>query len=91
MKIAKPLLLVSTPVGVLIGLYEAWRLAHAMFAMTSGPDPSGRVVRALSIRVGLSPSTVTFSRILLEDMHFHCTSAEGFRTDPVKKFPRNRL
>lgn len=26
MKIAKPLLLVSTPVGVLIGLYEAYRL-----------------------------------------------------------------
>ena len=26
MKIAKPLLLISTPIGVLGGLYEAWRL-----------------------------------------------------------------
>ena len=29
-------------------------LVQAMFAMTAGPDASGRMVRALSIRIGLS-------------------------------------
>ncbi len=29
-------------------------LGHALFAMASGPDSSGRMVRALTIRVGLS-------------------------------------
>jgi hypothetical protein len=37
MKIGKPLLLVTTPIGVIGGLYEAWRLAGGlvflMFAM----------------------------------------------------------
>jgi hypothetical protein len=37
MKIAKPILLVTTPVGVIGGLHEAWRLAGGlailMFAM----------------------------------------------------------
>ena len=27
MNIAKPLLLISTPIGMVIGIYEAWRLA----------------------------------------------------------------
>jgi hypothetical protein len=30
MKIAKPMLLVLTPVGVAFGLYEAWRLAGGL-------------------------------------------------------------
>jgi hypothetical protein len=30
MRIAKPLLLVITPIGVAIGLYEAWRLAGGL-------------------------------------------------------------
>jgi hypothetical protein len=30
MKIAKPLLLILTPAGVVIGVYEAWRLAGAL-------------------------------------------------------------
>ena len=30
MRIAKPLLLVTTPIGVAIGLYEAWRLAGGL-------------------------------------------------------------
>jgi predicted MFS family arabinose efflux permease len=30
MKIAKPLLLVTTPVGMAIGLYEGWRLAGGL-------------------------------------------------------------
>ncbi len=37
MRIGKPLLLIATPIGVAIGLYEAWRLAGGlvflMFAM----------------------------------------------------------
>jgi hypothetical protein len=30
MKIAKPLLLVTTPIGMAIGLYEGWRLAGGL-------------------------------------------------------------
>jgi hypothetical protein len=30
MKIAKPLLLITTPIGLAIGLYEAWRLAGGL-------------------------------------------------------------
>lgn len=30
MKIAKPLLLVATPVGLALGLYEGWRLAGGL-------------------------------------------------------------
>lgn len=30
MKIAKPILLVSTPIGVVGGLHEAWRLAGGL-------------------------------------------------------------
>jgi hypothetical protein len=29
-------------------------LGHALFAMASGPDASGRMVRALTLRIGLS-------------------------------------
>jgi hypothetical protein len=40
MKLAKPILLVSTPIGVVGGLYEAWRLAGGlaflMFLMLCG-------------------------------------------------------
>lgn len=30
MRIAKPLLLITTPLGVAFGLYEAWRLAGGL-------------------------------------------------------------
>ena len=30
MKIAKPLLLVTTPIGLVLGLYEGWRLAGGL-------------------------------------------------------------
>jgi hypothetical protein len=30
MKIAKPLLLITTPIGMVIGLHEAWRLAGGL-------------------------------------------------------------
>jgi hypothetical protein len=29
-------------------------LGHALFAMASGPDSSGRMLRALTMRIGLS-------------------------------------
>lgn len=29
-------------------------LGHALFSMASGPDSSGRMVRALTVRIGLS-------------------------------------
>jgi Protein of unknown function (DUF2909) len=37
---------------VLIGIVAS--LGQALFAMTSGPDQSGRVVKALTVRIGLS-------------------------------------
>jgi hypothetical protein len=33
MRIAKPILLVSTPIGVVFGLREAWRLAGPRMAL----------------------------------------------------------
>jgi len=42
-------------------------LVQAMFAMTAGPDTSGRMVRALSMRIGLS--IVVFG-IMLIGMYF---------------------
>jgi hypothetical protein len=36
MKIAKPILLVSTPVGVLGGLFEAYRLAGGLVILAAG-------------------------------------------------------
>ncbi|HTC53101.1 MAG TPA: hypothetical protein VK700_14275 [Steroidobacteraceae bacterium] len=33
MKIAKPILLVSTPVGVVLGLYEGYRLAGGLVVL----------------------------------------------------------
>ena len=30
MKIGKPLLLIATPIGLAVGLYEGWRLAGGM-------------------------------------------------------------
>jgi hypothetical protein len=52
MKIAKPLLLVSTPVGVLIGLYEAWRLIGGLtFLMVV-------MLGVLSIAIGSVVTTI---------------------------------
>ena len=42
-------------------------LVQALLAMTSGPDASGRMVRALSIRIGLS--LVAFG-VMLIGMYF---------------------
>ena len=42
-------------------------LLHALFAMTSGPDHSGRVVRALTVRVALS---VVLFAVLMISWHF---------------------
>lgn len=52
MKIAKPLLLVSTPVGVLIGLYEAYQLIGGLtFLMVV-------MLGVLSIAVGSVVTTI---------------------------------
>jgi len=42
-------------------------LGHAMLAMTSGPEGSARMVRGLTIRVGLS---VVAFLLMLASMHF---------------------
>lgn len=33
MKIAKPLLLITTPIGLALGLYEGWRLAGGLVVL----------------------------------------------------------
>lgn len=52
----KPLIILT-----LVGIVAS--LAHAMFTMTSGPTDSKRMVRALSIRVGLSVALFAFLMI----------------------------
>jgi hypothetical protein len=55
---------------VLIGLLflgMVGSLVLAMFAMTAGPDASGRMVRALTMRIGLS--LVAFG-LMLVGMYF---------------------
>ena len=42
-------------------------MGHAMFAMTSGPEGSARMVRALTVRISLS---VTLFLVLLGAMYF---------------------
>ena len=50
-------LIILTLVAIVISL------AHAMFTMTSGPTDSKAMVRALSIRVGLSVALFAFLMI----------------------------
>ena len=42
MRIAKPLLLVTTPIGVAAGLYEGWRLAGGLVLHLQGVAADGR-------------------------------------------------
>ena len=52
MRIAKPLLLIATPVGILGGLYEAWRLAGGMvFLMVA-------LLSMMSVAVGTLVHTI---------------------------------
>ena len=46
---------------VLIGIVAS--LGQALFAMSSGPDNSGRVVRSLTVRIALS--VVLFALLML--------------------------
>lgn len=50
-------LIILTLIGIVISL------AHALFTMTSGPSDSKAMVRALSIRVGLSVALFVFLMI----------------------------
>jgi hypothetical protein len=48
-------------VAALIGIVVS--LAHAMFSMSGGPTESKRMVRALTVRVGLSVALFAFLMI----------------------------
>ena len=50
-------LIILTLIGIVISM------AHALFTMTSGPTESKAMVRALSIRVGLSVALFAFLMI----------------------------
>jgi choline-glycine betaine transporter len=50
-------LIIATLVGIVLSL------GHALFTMTSGPTDSKRMVRALTIRVGLSVALFAFLMI----------------------------
>lgn len=51
MRIAKPLLLVSTPIGLAIGLYEGWRLAGGLVF----------IMAALMLVIGVAFGTVIWT------------------------------
>jgi len=51
------LLVIATLVAIVISL------GHALFSMTAGPTDSKRMVRALTIRVGLSIALFAFLMI----------------------------
>jgi hypothetical protein len=52
MKIAKPLLLVTTPIGIAYGLYEGWRLAGGLvFIMAAGIGVIGVAVGSIVMTV----------------------------------------
>lgn len=50
-------LVIAALIGIVISL------AHAMFSMTAGPTESKRMVRALTVRVGLSVALFAFLMI----------------------------
>jgi hypothetical protein len=52
MRIAKPILLVSTPIGVLAGLYEAYRLAGGLVLIMAA------MVGVLSAAAGTVVATI---------------------------------
>jgi hypothetical protein len=54
-------LIAITLLGIVVSL------GQALFAMTSGPDHSGRVVRALTVRIALS---VALFAMLMIGWHF---------------------
>lgn len=60
MKIAKPLLLVTTPVGLAVGLYEGWRLAGGLvFVMAA-------LIGVIAVALGSVVLTVRRERAMEE-------------------------
>lgn len=51
MRIAKPLLLVTTPVGLAVGLYEGWRLAGGLVL----------IMAALMLVIGVAFGSVVYT------------------------------
>lgn len=51
MRIAKPLLLVTTPIGLAVGLYEGWRLAGGLVF----------IMAALMLVIGVAFGTVVYT------------------------------
>jgi predicted MFS family arabinose efflux permease len=51
MRIAKPLLLVTTPIGLAIGLYEGWRLAGGLVF----------IMAALMLVIGVAMASVVMT------------------------------
>jgi uncharacterized membrane protein len=51
MRIAKPLLLITTPIGLAIGLYEGWRLAGGLVL----------IMAALMLVIGVAFGTVVWT------------------------------
>jgi uncharacterized membrane protein len=51
MRIAKPLLLITTPIGLAVGLYEGWRLAGGLVF----------IMAALMLVIGVAFGTVVWT------------------------------
>jgi choline-glycine betaine transporter len=63
-------LVIATLVGIVLSL------GHALFSMTSGPSDSKRMVRALTVRVGLSIALFAF---LMLGWYFGLIEPHGMR------------
>jgi hypothetical protein len=70
-RIARPILLVTTPIGVIFGLREAWRLA----------GPKMAVLMALMLAVVSAFIWMTVRRIRAEQAHERAAAAREGRRD----------
>jgi membrane protein implicated in regulation of membrane protease activity len=70
-RIARPILLVTTPIGVVFGLREAWRLA----------GPKMALVMALMLAVVSALVWMTVRRIRAEQAQERAAAARGRRQD----------
>lgn len=79
MRIAKPLLLVTTPIGVAFGLYEAWRLAGGLvFLMIA-------LLGLISVAMLSIVRTVRRERREEERREQETTSASPAESEPPEK------
>ena len=71
MRIAKPLLLITTPIGVALGLYEAWRLAGGLVFLMAA------LIGLITVAMGSIVRTVRRERREEAEAHRKAQSSQG--------------